>query len=102
MLKIKEFAVLCGCSIHTLRYYDQIDLLKPIIVDRDSGYRFYKKEQILDYKRIKEFQDIGFSIDDIKKFNNSDSVKKIELILDKIEEIIKMLDKALIIKEQYK
>ena len=28
MLGIKDFATLCGCSVYTLRYYDQIDLLE--------------------------------------------------------------------------
>lgn len=44
-MTIKEFALICGCNPQTLRYYDQIDLLKPVKVDRWSGYRFYDEEQ---------------------------------------------------------
>lgn len=41
-MTIKEFARLCGCNPQTLRYYDHVNLLKPVKVDKWSGYRFYK------------------------------------------------------------
>lgn len=40
MMTIKEFASLCGCSTQTLRYYDKIDLLKPVKVNQSSGYNY--------------------------------------------------------------
>lgn len=42
---IHELAVLAGISTRTLRYYDQIDLLKPSRMG-ESGYRFYGKEEV--------------------------------------------------------
>ena len=53
MMTIKEFANLCGCSTQTLRYYDKIDLLKPVKVDPWSGYRYYTKSQAIDFVKIK-------------------------------------------------
>ena len=47
MLKIGEFSKLVQVSVPTLRYYDQIGLLKPVEVDRFSGYRFYSASQPL-------------------------------------------------------
>lgn len=44
-MTIKEFACLCGCNPQTLRYYDHVNLLKPVKVDKWSGYRFYEEEQ---------------------------------------------------------
>ena len=41
-MTIKEFARLCGCNPQTLRYYDHVDLLKPVKVDQWSGYRYYE------------------------------------------------------------
>ena len=32
-----EFARLCGCNPQTLRYYDRVELLKPVKVDEWSG-----------------------------------------------------------------
>ena len=65
-MTIKEFALLCGCNPQTLRYYDQVDLLKPVKVDRWSGYRFYEEEQALVFVKIKNLQMVGFTIEEIK------------------------------------
>ena len=39
---IRELADLAGISTRTLRYYDEIDLLKPCKVN-ENGMRFYGK-----------------------------------------------------------
>ena len=39
MYKIGEFSTLNHITIKTLRYYDEIGLLKPSIVDKYTGYR---------------------------------------------------------------
>lgn len=65
-MTIKQFAALCGCSAQTLRYYDRIDLLKPIRVDPWSGYRYYDKVQALDFVKIRNLQKADFSIEEIK------------------------------------
>lgn len=66
MMTIKEFASLCGCNTQTLRYYDKIDLLKPVKVDQWSGYRYYAKSQAIDFVKIKNLQAADFTIDEIK------------------------------------
>ena len=66
MMTIKEFASLCGCNVQTLRYYDKIDLLKPVRVDPWSGYRYYTKSQAIDFVKIKNLQAADFSIGEIK------------------------------------
>jgi len=66
MMTIKEFASLCSCNTQTLRYYDKIDLLKPVKVDRGSGYRYYTKSQAIDFVKIKNLQAADFTIDEIK------------------------------------
>ncbi len=63
---IKEFARLCGCTTQTLRYYDKIDLLKPVAVDPWSGYRYYDPQQALAFVKIKNLQAADFSIQEIK------------------------------------
>ena len=40
-MQIKEFARLTGVSVRTLHYYDEIGLLKPALVDKSTGYRYY-------------------------------------------------------------
>lgn len=96
-MTIKEFAKLCECNPQTLRYYDSIDLLKPVKVDEWSGYRYYDKEQAIDYVKIKNLQKAGFTIDEIKDLVNQDDaaifnafeakVKEAEARLAEIKEI---------------
>lgn len=42
-LKIGELSSLAQVTIKTLRYYDELGLLKPARVDRESAYRSYRK-----------------------------------------------------------
>ena len=42
---IRELADLAGISTRTLRYYDEIDLLKPCKVN-ENGMRFYGKQEV--------------------------------------------------------
>lgn len=50
----------------TLRYYDDMDLLKPVRVDHFTGYRFYAVVQLPRLNRILALKDLGFSLDQIK------------------------------------
>ncbi|WP_048000440.1 MerR family transcriptional regulator [Lactiplantibacillus herbarum] len=43
--QIKQLAILAGVSVRTLRYYDEIGLLKPAFVG-ENGYRYYENEQV--------------------------------------------------------
>ncbi len=45
-LLIGDFARRCRLPVSTLRYYDQIGLLTPAVVDPASGYRHYTLEQL--------------------------------------------------------
>lgn len=60
-MTIKEFAKLCGCNSQTLRYYDRVGLLKPVRVDRYSGYRFYDEKQAVTFVKIKNLQSALFT-----------------------------------------
>lgn len=66
MIKIGDFARLSQVSVVTLRYYDEVDLLKPVRVDRFSGYRYYSADQLPRLNRILALKDLGFSLEQIK------------------------------------
>lgn len=66
-MTIKEFSRLCDCNPQTLRYYDHVDLLKPVKVDSWTGYRYYDEDQALQFVKIKNLQRAGFSIDEIRR-----------------------------------
>lgn len=65
MFKIGEFSKLVRVSARMLRYYEQCGLLKPVEVDKFTGYRLYGAEQIPVLFRITELRDMGFSVDEM-------------------------------------
>src|SRR5260221_253015 len=66
MIKIGEFSKLVQVPVATLRYYDQLGLLKPIEVDRFTGYRYYSGSQLPQLHRILALKGLGFSLEQIR------------------------------------
>ena len=62
---IQELARLAGVTPRTLRWYDQIGLLKPSRV-ADSGYRYYGPAEVDRLQDILYHRALGFSLDRIK------------------------------------
>lgn len=65
MIKIGEFSKLVQVPVPTLRYYDQIGLLKPVSIDRFTGYRYYSAGQLPRLHRILALKGLGFSLEQI-------------------------------------
>jgi len=72
MFKIGEFSQLGQVTIRTLRHYDDLGLLKPAHVDRDSDYRYYTVEQLPRLNRILALKDLGFALDQIALMLHTD------------------------------
>lgn len=71
MIRIGDFSKLSRISVKTLRFYDEIDLLKPVEVDRFTGYRSYEYSQLARLNRILALKDLGFSLDEIRRLLES-------------------------------
>ncbi len=65
LFKISVFSRLSKVSLKTLRYYDQIGLLKPRKVDHETGYRYYSADQLLEINRIFIYKELGFTLPQI-------------------------------------
>ncbi|QKY71244.1 MerR family transcriptional regulator [Lentibacillus sp. CBA3610] len=65
MKSIGNVAKEINLTIRTLRFYDEIDLLKPSYV-ADSGYRYYSKRDVLKLQRIIALKSLGFHLHQIK------------------------------------
>jgi DNA-binding transcriptional MerR regulator len=65
MIRIGDFSKLSRVSIKTLRFYDEMGLLKPVEVDRFTGYRYYEFHQLPRLYRILALKDLGFSLEEI-------------------------------------
>ncbi|GER89607.1 MerR family transcriptional regulator [Dictyobacter vulcani] len=65
MIKIGDFSRLSQVPISTLRYYDELGLLRPAAIDEATGYRFYTLEQLPLLNRILALKWLGLSLDQI-------------------------------------
>ena len=65
-LRIGELARASGYSDKTLRYYDQIGLLRPKTRTR-AGYRMYVHDAMERLRFVKNAQSLGLSLTDIHK-----------------------------------
>ncbi len=67
MLRIGDFSRIARVSVQTLRYYDDLGLLKPVDVDRFTGYRYYTFDQLPRLHRILALKDLGLSLEEIAR-----------------------------------
>jgi len=65
MFRIGEFSRIARVSARLLRYYDELGLLKPGVVDAASGYRYYTSSQLQRLNRILVLRDLGLSLEQI-------------------------------------
>lgn len=67
MFKIGDFSKLSQVTVKTLRYYDDIGLLKPVSVDRFTGYRYYSVDQLPRLHRILALKEMDLSLEQIAR-----------------------------------
>lgn len=101
---VKKLAKLSSVSPRTLRFYDEIGLLKPAYYG-DNNYRYYEEEQLLMLQQILFFRELGFPLNDIQGFISRLDFDKIETLithkstlqksLEKTETLIKTINKTL-------
>ena len=66
MKTVKEISKITGISIRTLRYYDEIGLLKPARVT-EAGYRLYDDQELEKLQEILFYKELEIPLSDIKK-----------------------------------
>jgi DNA-binding transcriptional MerR regulator len=64
--RIGEFSNLSGVSAKTLRFYDEIGLLRPASVDSRTGYRHYRPQQLEELASILALKNLGVSLADVR------------------------------------
>lgn len=72
MFNISTFSKLSNTSIQTLRYYDNLGVLKAQYVG-ENNYRYYTLEELMKIKVVKKLKKMGFSL------------KEITILLDKYD-----------------
>ncbi len=89
MLQIGEFSRVCQVSVKTLHHYDKIGLLAPAEVDRFTGYRYYRTEQIDTMNYIKRMKRYGFSLEEIQHLITVSDHKELMALLRRQKEKLK-------------
>lgn len=101
MLSIQQFAELCHSTTQTLRYYDKEGVLKPYYIAKSSRYRYYLEEQAFDFFKIKQLQEAGFSLEEIKNIKDRKDDEIIEALNGKLIQLIERINKIEKLKETY-
>ncbi|MGG0837561.1 MerR family transcriptional regulator [Bacillus paralicheniformis] len=85
---IGEVSRLFNVNIPTLRYYDEIGLLKPEFTDEHNNYRYYSTQQFERLSTIKYLRTLGLPINKLLDFYDSLEVDTlIHLLKDQQAEI---------------
>lgn len=105
---VQKLARLAGITSRTLRYYDEIGILKPARIN-SSGYRIYGQAEVDRLQQILFYRELDVDLESIKKIVNSpsfDDVKALkehrEKLLTKREQLnllIANVDKTLAVRE---
>lgn len=101
---IRSLANLAGITTRTLRYYDEIGLLKPVRIN-SSGYRIYGQVQVDILQQIMFYREMELPLEEIKEIIHNKNfnferalVFHKERLIEKqakIEKLIKNVDKTL-------
>src|SRR5438876_7139027 len=85
--QIGEFAELGGVSAKTLRFYDEIGVLRPASVDPRTGYRRYLSKQLEDLASIIALKNLGVSLAEVRELTSKrGSPSDRRFILNKIKQ----------------
>jgi len=86
---VQKLAQLAGISTRTLRYYDEIGILKPARIS-SSGYRIYGQAEVDRLQQILFYRELGVSLEGNKGILTSPSFDAAKALREHLE---KLLDK---------
>jgi DNA-binding transcriptional MerR regulator len=105
---VQRLAQLAGISARTLRYYDEIGILKPARIN-SSGYRIYGQKEVDRLQQILFYRELGMSLDNIKEIVTAPSFDEVEALREhqvkllakkeQLEQLISNVEKTIALKE---
>lgn len=88
--KIGEISKLYGIGVDSIRYYEEIGLIKP--QRSESGYRHYSVHDIWKLNVIRDLRSIGFTMEQIRDYLNQHTVSSsLSMLEDEKEAIAKQI-----------
>lgn len=94
---VKSLGELAGVSVRTLRYYDEIGLLKPARTN-SSGYRIYGVEQVDRLQLILFYKALNFKLQDIQALLEAPDFDRFKALQDHYDALLskrKQLDQVI-------
>ena len=86
MYSIRKLSELAGVSARTLRYYDEIGLLKPSEIS-EAGYRYYGERELALLQQILFYRERGFDLKQIRKILYQDDFDIIRALKEHLREL---------------
>lgn len=99
MYAIGKAAEMCNTTVRTIRYYDEVGLLRPTEIKR-GGHRYYNKAAIVRLDTIITMKKFGFSLDEIKTTLSNQSTSAKELLQMRLRLIKSEQEKLLEMEKQ--
>lgn len=87
LFTIGEVSKLFDINIKTLRYYDEINLFKPIFIDKFNKYRYYSADQFEQLNTIMYLKALGMPLNKIKFHLSTRSIDNITQLLEEQKKI---------------
>jgi len=84
---VQKLARMAGISTRTLRYYDEIGILKPARIN-SSGYRIYSQAEVDKLQQILFYRELEVSLESIKDIVTSPSYKCTNALKDHREKLL--------------
>ena len=81
-MSIGKISKLKNVSIKSLRYYDQIGILKPAFVNTETNYRYYTKDQLYLLDAITVCIKLGIPLKDLNNYVENNSINLQKLLYD--------------------
>jgi DNA-binding transcriptional MerR regulator len=75
LLSIGEFAAATQLSPKALRLYDEQRLVQPATIDPTSGYRYYRRDQVVLGRLVRTLREMGLALIDVARIVNADRVR---------------------------
>lgn len=84
---VQKLGSLAGVSTRTLRYYDEIGILKPARIN-SSGYRIYGQAEVDRLQQILFYRELGISLESIKEIVTAPSFDGAAALRDHREKLL--------------
>ncbi|TQR16382.1 MerR family transcriptional regulator [Psychrobacillus soli] len=115
---VQKLGQLAGISTRTLRYYDEIGLLKPARIN-SSGYRIYGSAEVDRLQQILFYRELGVNLDSIKEimtseqFDGATALKEhrekllekraqLDLLIENVDKSIQLTERKIIMTDKEK